>query len=125
MIGAGLTGTGSAGADTLLSRGGPNTLVGLGGDDLYYVSHTGDTVTETTGGGFDIGWRRRRYPAGQHRGALHDRRRLDRHRLRRRRHATEPLGGANTLVGLGGDDLYYVNNTADVVTEAANNGYER
>jgi hypothetical protein len=32
--------------------------------------------------------------------------------------------GANTLVGIGGDDLFYVNNTADVVIEAANGGYD-
>ena len=39
MIGSGLTGTGSGNADSLLSNGGPNTLVGLGGNDLYYVSN--------------------------------------------------------------------------------------
>ena len=39
MIGAGLTGTGSGNADSLHSSGGPNTLVGLGGDDLYYVNN--------------------------------------------------------------------------------------
>ena len=47
MLGSGLTGTGSAGADTLHSNGGPNTLVGLGGDDLYYVNNSGDVVTES------------------------------------------------------------------------------
>jgi hypothetical protein len=30
----------------------------------------------------------------------------------------------NTLVGIGGDDLFYVNNTADAVIEAANGGYD-
>ena len=35
MLGSGLTDTGSAGVDTLHSAGGPNTLVGLGGDDHY------------------------------------------------------------------------------------------
>ena len=49
MNGTGLTGTGSGGADTLLSIGGANTLVGLGGDDLYYVNNSGDTVIESRG----------------------------------------------------------------------------
>ena len=33
-------------------------------------------------------------------------------------------GGPNTLVGLGGDDLYYVNNAADIVVEAPNDGFD-
>jgi hypothetical protein len=43
MLGSGLTGTGSDNADSLLSSGGPNTLIGLGGDDLYYVNNTAPT----------------------------------------------------------------------------------
>ena len=41
LVGNGLTGTEFASADTLLSTGGANTLVGLGGDDRYYVNHSG------------------------------------------------------------------------------------
>ena len=53
MVGSGLTGTGSDGAEALISSGGPNTLVGLDGDDLYYVNNAADIVTETANGGFD------------------------------------------------------------------------
>ena len=53
MYGSGLTGTGSNGADTLYSNGGPNTLVGLDGNDFYYVNNTGDVVTEAANGGYD------------------------------------------------------------------------
>jgi serralysin len=52
LKGAGLIGTGSGGDDILLSvAGGANTLIGLGGNDLYYVNNVGDAVTES-GGGF-------------------------------------------------------------------------
>ena len=53
MVGSGLTGLGSDGAEALISSGGPNTLVGLDGDDLYYVNNAADIVTETANGGFD------------------------------------------------------------------------
>ena len=53
MLGSGLTGTGTDDADCLLSSGGPNTLVGLGGDDLYYLGNTADVVVEAANGGFD------------------------------------------------------------------------
>src|SRR4029453_1155434 len=53
MLGSGLTGTGTGGADTLMSTGGPNTLIGLGGDDYYYINNSADAVTEAAGGGSD------------------------------------------------------------------------
>src|SRR4030095_3811786 len=53
MVGSGLTGTGTGGADTLMSNGGANTLFGLGGDDLYYVNNTADVVIEAVNGGYD------------------------------------------------------------------------
>ena len=123
MLGAGLTGTGTDGAETFISSSGPNTLIGLGGNDLYYVNNAGDVVIEAANGGFDT------VPAtvdytmpARRRGALHDRLRVDRHGHGQRRQLLSS-GGPNTLVGLGGDDLYYVNNAADVVVEAANGGF--
>ena len=55
MMGSGLTGMGTNNADSLLSSGGPNTLVGLGGDDLYYVNNAADVVVEVPNEGFDFG----------------------------------------------------------------------
>ena len=74
MLGSGLTGTGSSGADTLHSSGGPNTLVGLGGDDLYYVNNAADVVIEAAERRLrHRAGDRRLHAAGQRRGALHAR----------------------------------------------------
>src|SRR5262249_57943287 len=52
--GSGLIGTGSASNDYLVSLGGPNTLVGLGGNDVYVVNNSGDRVQEGSGADIDI-----------------------------------------------------------------------
>jgi autotransporter-associated beta strand protein len=124
MIGGGLTGTGSNNADSLLSSGGPNTLIGLGGDDLFYVNSIGDVVVEAAGGGIDTVIATSSFIMPSEVEALYlagtglagigsggaD--------------SLLSVGGANIMVGLGGDDLYYVNNSGDVVTELANGGYD-
>src|SRR5262249_61558844 len=49
-----LTGTGSAGNDTLTTLGGPNTLVGAGGNDTFWLMHgqaNGTTITDFDGNG--------------------------------------------------------------------------
>ena len=124
MLGSGLTGTGSSGADTLLSSSGPNTLVGLGGDDLYYVNNAGDVVIEAANGGFDTVAATVDYTLPANVEALYM---FGSGLTGTGSNDADTLlssGGPNTLVGLGGDDLYYVNNTADVVTEAANGGFD-
>src|SRR5262249_61435587 len=52
--GSGVTGTGSASNDYLVSVGGPNTLVGLGGNDVYVVNNSGVRVQEGSGADIDI-----------------------------------------------------------------------
>jgi Ca2+-binding RTX toxin-like protein len=126
MLGPGLTGTGSSGADTLHSGAGPNTLEGRGGDDLYFVNNADDAVIEEANGGHDTVVASVNYTLP------------DNHNIELLSMLGSGLigtgsagadtlhsnSGPNTLVGLDGDDLYYVNNTADVVTEAANGGYD-
>ena len=124
MVGAGLTGTGSGDADTLLSSGGANTLVGLGGNDIYCVNNSADTVTEAAGGGIDTVIATSSYTLPSKVEALYL---VGPGLTGTGSSGADTLlssGGANTLVGLGGDDLYYVNNIADMVTEAANGGYD-
>ena len=124
LVGSGLTGTGTGGNDSLLSRGGPNTLVGLGGDDLYYVNNTADAVTEAANDGYDIVISTVSYTLPANVEVLYL---VGSGLTGTGTGGNDSLlssGGPNTLVGLGGDDLYYVNNTADAVTEAANGGYD-
>jgi Ca2+-binding RTX toxin-like protein len=126
MLGSGLTGTGSSGADTLHSAGGPNTLVGLSGDDYYYVNNTADVVIEAANGGHDTVAATVNY-------ALPDNSNIELLTMlgsgltgtgSSGADTLYSSGGPNTLIGLGGNDLYYVNNTGDVVTEATNGGYD-
>jgi Ca2+-binding RTX toxin-like protein len=110
----------------LLSIGGANTLAGLGGDDRYYVNHTGDSVTETAGGGYDTVLATADFTLPADVEALY----LVGTGLTGTGSAGADTllsgagGGANTLVGLGGDDLYCVNHTGDTVTETAGGGYD-
>ena len=124
MNGSGLTGTGSGGGDTLLSTGGANTLIGLGGNDIYFVNNSGDTVTETGGGGFDTVVAGASYALPANVEALY----MNGSGLTGTGSGGGDTllstGGANILVGLGGDDLYYVNNSGDVVVEGAGGGLD-
>jgi VCBS repeat-containing protein len=124
MLGPGLTGTGSEGSETLISSFGANTLIGLGGDDVYYVRDTGDVVIEAPNGGYDILAARVDYTLPANVEALYM---VGSGLTGTGSGNADSLlssGGPNTLIGLGGDDLYYVNNAADVVIEAANGGYD-
>ena len=124
MLGSGLTGTGTSGADTLHSSNGPNTLVGLGGDDLYYVNNAGDVVIEAANGGFDTVAATLDYTLPANVEALYM---YGSGLTATGSNGADTLyssGGPNTLIGLGGNDFYYINNTGDVVTEAANGGYD-
>jgi Ca2+-binding RTX toxin-like protein len=126
MLGSGLIGTGSSGADTLHSSGGPNRLVGLGGDDHYYVNNSADEVIEAPNGGYDTVISTVDY-------ALPEDHNIELFSMfgsgltgtgSSGADTLHSSGGPNILVGLGGDDLYYANNAADEVIEAANGGYD-
>ena len=124
MLGSGLTGTGTDGPETFISSSGPNTLVGLGGNDTYYVKSTGDVVIEAADGGIDTVQASVDYTLPPNVEGLYM---IGSGLTGTGTGNADTLlssGGPNTLVGLGGDDLYYVNNTADVVTEAANEGFD-
>jgi VCBS repeat-containing protein len=124
IIGTGLIGTGSGDANTLLSTGGANTLVGLAGDEIYYVNNSADTVTETGGAGYDIVAASVDYTLPANVEALYM---IGAGLTGIGSGNADSLlssGGPNTLIGLGGDDLYYVNNILDTVTETGGAGYD-
>ncbi|WP_062228616.1 S8 family serine peptidase [Aureimonas frigidaquae] len=131
---------GRAGADTLDGRGGNDLAYGYAGDDIYYVDCAGDRVFETADNGYDTV-----LTAGSYR--LQADQEIERLALA---DATTKVGAALTgnayrqsidggagndtldgggsggdrLTGMGGDDLYRVYASSDVIVEAANGGYD-
>ena len=107
MLGSGLTGTGSSGTDTLHSAGGPNTLIGLGGDDHYYVNNSADVVIEEANGGIDIVGATVNYTLPENHN-IETLSMLGPGLIGTGSSGADTLHsgwGANTLIGLGGDDL--------------------
>ncbi|BAZ43800.1 hypothetical protein NIES4102_08020 [Chondrocystis sp. NIES-4102] len=141
-----ITGSGNALNNLLLGNTGSNTLTGLGGDDtlnggtgtavdtlvggvgndLYQIDSTTDIITEAADEGIDKVESSVTYTLGAN---------LDNLTLT----GTTAINGTgnalnntivgntanNTLTGLAGDDIYVVNNTTDIVTEAANEGTDK
>jgi Ca2+-binding RTX toxin-like protein len=124
--GAGLTATGSAGGEVLASVGGPNTLVGLAGNDSYLVDNIGDVVTETDAnpltGGSDTVYATVDYAIPANVELLV----MNGSGLTGTGSAGNDIlasiNGANTLAGLGGDDLYYIDQPGDIVRELPGGG---
>ena len=131
--------TGNAGINTLNDGGGvADTLIGLAGNDIYVVSNAGTIITETSGNGsdtvqtsvtytlaagVDIEFLTTTNAAGT--GAIN----LTGNALAQTitGNAGDNIlnsGGtaADTLVGLGGNDIYVLNLATDVITETAGNG---
>ena len=110
--------------DVLHDSAGIDSLAGGIGDDVYYVSNTGDVVTEAANAGFDTVAAFVNYtlPASNTVEVLN--------MIGSGLTGTGTDGpetfisssGPNTLIGLGGNDTYYVKAPADVVIEAAGGG---
>jgi Ca2+-binding RTX toxin-like protein len=135
---------GNAGTNTLNDggAGSPDTLSGLGGNDTYIVNNSHDVVIEAAGGGSDhvltsvsfvlgIGQSVEALNPTSFAGttALH----LTGNALAQtiignagnNSISDGGAGAADTLQGLGGNDLYTVNNSADVIMESTNGGTDR
>ena len=137
---AGLRGTGSAiantiigstGSDTIDGGLGADTMKGRGGDDTYLVDDAGDTIREGAGGGVDtvLASRDWRLGSGLENLVLTGLARsgvgngADNH-ITGTAFADMLNGkaGADTMDGGAGDDVYRVDDAGDVVTETAGAG---
>ena len=133
--------TGGAGDDWLNGAGGADTMVGGVGNDVYYADTTGDIVTELANEGIDTVLSSISYTLGNNveklmligDAAVNGTGNALSNNLDGNSAANTLTGGAgddwlnggggaDTLVGGIGDDIYYVDNTGDVVTELAGEG---
>lgn len=129
--------TGNAVANILDGRGGADTLRGLGGDDTYFVDHTGDVVDESVAasGGVDSVFATVSFDLGDGvhaKGSVENLTLLDGAALdaignglantlvgNANGNLLDGKSGADVLRGLGGDDRYVVDDARDVVDEGA------
>ena len=141
--------TGGAGNDTLigdinnndLDGGiGADIMIGLGGNDRYFVDNVGDQVFEAVAGGNDRVLASTSYAlqAGQEIEALTTTgsNRTTAINLTGNEFANtiagnngnniiDGMGGADSMSGLGGNDSYFVDNVGDQVLEAVGGGKDR
>ena len=128
---------GNAGANVLNGGGGVNRMTGFAGDDTYVINNAGDLVFEASGAGADTVNSRVSYvlAAGQSvetlkftsvsgTGNLN----LTGNEFAQTltgnagNNILDGGGGADRMTGYGGNDTYLVDNSGDLVFEAANGG---
>ena len=131
--------TGNNGDNRLTSGGGGGLMIGLGGNDTYYVSDALDVVLEASGQGFD----RVRSSIDFAIGVLAEIEMIttndnfgtaaidltgngfSQHIFGNAgNNALNGLGGADTLIGLAGDDFFYAQ-PDDQIREVAGEGFDR
>jgi Ca2+-binding RTX toxin-like protein len=124
--------TGNGAANTLNGGTGADTLAGGLGDDIYIVDNVGDVVTEAANAGVDMVRTNISYTLGANveslvllgSGAINGIGNALNNSITGNGAANTLNGGtgADTLEGGLGDDTYIVDNSGDIVNEAANAG---
>jgi Ca2+-binding RTX toxin-like protein len=128
---------GNDGANVLDGAGGADTLIGRGGNDVYRVYGTADVVREDAGQGFDTIYTSATYrlsdtaevellstavQAGTEAIDLFGNGFSQTLAGNFGRNVLDGAGGGDTLIGLGGDDMYRVATIRDQVIEAVGGG---
>ncbi|HEV7659769.1 MAG TPA: Calx-beta domain-containing protein [Allosphingosinicella sp.] len=130
---------GNQGINILDGGAGADTLVGYGGNDVYYVDNASDAIVEAAGAGFDVVYASVSYTltvgaevewlstsAAYGTGAIN---------LTGNEYGNTILGneganilngagGADLLAGFGGNDTYFLDTAADLVAEGAGAGFD-
>ena len=126
--------TGSGGDNILDGGVGADSMMGGGGDDIYIVDNLGDTVSELAGGGLDIVQSSVTYSLSANverliltgTAAINGSGNNSGNILigNAGRNILDGGFGADQMSGGNDNDIYFVNDVADVVTEASNNGHD-
>jgi Ca2+-binding RTX toxin-like protein len=133
--------TGNAGNDTLIGGVGVDTLIGGLGNDIYYVDNTGDIITENLNQGTDVVFATANYTISNNvenltltgSAAINGTGNVLNNIITGNNGSNILTGnagndtliggvGVDTLIGGLGNDIYYVDNTGDIITENLNQG---
>ncbi|MCC7464444.1 MAG: putative Ig domain-containing protein, partial [Gammaproteobacteria bacterium] len=117
------SGTGNASGNVLTGNAGTNTLTGGEGDDTYVVQNATDSVVELAGGGIDLVRSSVTFTLSTE---VENLTLTGSSAISGTGNALDNVltgnGGTNTLGGGTGNDTYVIQNTTDVVVEAAGAG---
>ncbi|MDD1448344.1 hypothetical protein MEN98_19955, partial [Dolichospermum sp. ST_sed8] len=125
--------TGNSAINTLNGGLGTDILIGGLGDDIYYVDDSNDSITENVDAGTDTVYTIIDYALSENienltlKGTDTNGTGNELNNIitgNELNNILDGSGGIDTLIGGLGDDIYYVDNTNDIITESANEGMD-